>query len=531
LPLAASDRTSLEQKLYTLQKSITDTDSLPSIAKETLINYHQSGDLPYAIVILGKNKQDLLREIDRAWKGVAQAFETGQDWQTPLGSCFTVNPQGKKGKIAYVYPGAYNAHLGLGRNLFRLFPQLFDDLIVQSTRNRLAKLEKLLYPRSLTKLSRKQLETKEKKLLDDALAMLESETGFAGLMTTVLRDYFQVKPQGSFGYSLGEISAMYSQGVWTDVAQSSDQLNASSLFKNRLAGAKNAVREYWQLPPTIGKDAEIWGTYVLMTSATAVQAQIKHTSRVYLTQISTPKEVVIAGDPQACQQLIKELNCDSFRAPFNHVIHCEAMASEYHELVRLHSLPVQNQPATKFYSAAQYQPINYDSQAIAQNLSQTLCQQLDFPRLVNQVYQDGFRIFIEVGAGSNCSRWIGEILKYQEHLTVSLNRRGIDDHVSLLKALAKLLAHRVELDLSPLYGQVKTNSNNTISSNSNQDSFVPQPSLENQFMFSEKLSKDNSKMLKVHTNFLQYRQAHSDDSSELIMLQFALLQRRYVQEN
>jgi NAD(P)-dependent dehydrogenase (short-subunit alcohol dehydrogenase family) len=157
LPLAASDRTSLEQQLYTLQKSITDTDSLPSIAKETLINYHQSEDLPYAIVILGKNKRDLLREIDRAWKGVAQAFETGQDWQTPLGSCFTVNPQGKKGKVAYVYPGAYNAHLGLGRNLFRLFPQLFDDLLVQSTRNRLAKLEKLLYPRSLTKLSRKQL--------------------------------------------------------------------------------------------------------------------------------------------------------------------------------------------------------------------------------------------------------------------------------------------------------------------------------------------------------------------------------------
>ncbi|MGL6339674.1 MAG: polyketide synthase, partial [Waterburya sp.] len=187
----------------------------------------------------------------------------------------------------------------------------------------------------------------------------------------------------------------------------------------------------------------------------------------------------------------------------------------------------------KFYSAAQYQPINYDSQAIAQNLSQTLCQQLDFPRLVNQVYEDDFRIFIEVGAGSNCSRWIGEILKSQEHLTVSLNRRGIDDHVSLLKALAKLVSHRVELNLSPLYGQVQTNSNNSInttSSNLNQNNFVPQPSLENQFMFSEKLANDNSKMVKLHTNFLQSRQTYISESSELMMLQMSLLQRQYGQE-
>jgi PfaB family protein len=529
-PLAASDRDSLLQQLRTLQESITESDSLPSVAKQTFISYQKNSNCPYTVAILGKNKQELLREIDRAlFKGIDQAFETGQDWQTPVGSYFTVNPQGKKGQVAYVYPGAYNAHLGLGRNLFRLFPKLFDDLIVQTTRNRLAKLEKLLYPRSWSKLSRRQLEAREKQLMEDALAMLESETGFAGLMTAVLRDYFRVKPQGILGYSLGEISAMYAQGVWTDVGQSSDKLNASSLFKDRLAGAKNAVREYWQLPPT-KEEEDIWGTYVLMTSAIAVKEKIKHTNQVYLTQISTPKEVVIAGDPQACQQLIKELKCDSFRAPFNHAIHCEAMASEYNELVRLNTFPLQTHPAIKFYSAAQYKPIKYDSQAIAQNLSQTLCQQLDFPRLVNQVYQDDCRIFIEVGAGSNCSRWIGEILKSQEHLTVSVHRRGIDDQVSLVKALAKLVSHRVDLDLSPLYGQVQTNSLQTSLPKPEKYSPLPKAAVENSSVFHQQLTAYNSNLLKIHTNFLQSRQASLNYSSELMMLQFALLQRQYIQE-
>ncbi len=465
-PLAGSDRNNLHQQLRTLQQAIEASDSLSLTAQQTFITYQKYPHYPYALAILGKTKSDLLREIERAVKGIDQAFATEKDWQTPTGSYFTLNPQGRKGKVAYVYPGAYNAHLGLGRNLFRIFPKLFDDPVIQSTRNRLAKLERLLYPRSWEQLSRRKLEASEAKLMSDPLAMLESEMGFAGLMTAVLRDYFQIQPKGIFGYSLGEISAMYAQGVWTDMGQSSDRLNTSPLFQTRLAGSKEAVRDYWQLPDS---ESDIWCTYVLMASASIVKERVKLESRVFLTQISTPKEVVIAGAPSACKRVIEDLNCDAFRAPFNHVIHCPIMDSEYEELVRINTLPLQNHLTTTFYSAAHYEPVNFNRQKIAEIISQTLCEQLDFSRLVNRVYQDEFRIFIEVGAGSNCSRWIREILKSQEHLTVSLHRRGIDDHVSLVKALAKLLSHRVELDLSLLYEQEQSLASNI----TNYGSFSP----------------------------------------------------------
>ncbi len=465
-PLAASDRNTLQQQLHTLEQAIKASDSLSLTAQQTFITYQKFPHYPYALAILGKTKSDLLREIERAVKGIDQAFATQKDWQTPTGSYFTVNPQGRKGKVAYVYPGAYNAHLGLGRNLFRIFPKLFDDPVIQSTRNRLAKLERLLYPRSWEQLSRRKLEALEAKLMSDPLAMLESEMGFAGLMTAVLRDYFQIQPKGIFGYSLGEISAMYAQGVWTDMGQSSDRLNTSPLFQTRLAGSKEAVRDYWQLSDS---ESDIWCTYVLMASASIVKERVQPESRVFLTQISTPKEVVIAGDPSACKRVIEDLNCDAFRAPFNHVIHCPVMDSEYEELVRINTLPLQNHLTTTFYSAAHYESVNFNRQKISEIISQTLCQQLDFSRLVNRVYQDEFRIFIEVGAGSNCSRWIREILKSQEHLTVSLHRRGIDDHVSLVKALAKLLSHRVELDLSLLYEQEQSLASNI----TNYGSFSP----------------------------------------------------------
>ena len=448
-PLAANNKEALIKEILSLQQTVADSD-LAEIARQTFINYRESSRTNYALAIVGRNETEILRECDRAIKGVAKAFATDKDWQTPVGSFFTANPQGKKGKVAYVYPGAYNAHLGLGKDLFRLFPNLIDDPVIQSTCNRVAGIEKLLYPRSVGKLSPRELEAKERELMANPLAMLESETGFAGLITTILRDYFHVLPQAAFGYSLGESSMMYAQGIWGDIDRSSDILNTSTLFKTRLSGKQEAIREYWQLSD---ERSDIWRTYVVIASKEAIRAKLQGESRVFLTQISTPQEAVIAGDPQSCERVIASLGCDAFRAPFNHVIHCEAMKSEYDELIKLNTLPLRHTPDISFYSAANYGLIKLDRETIAHSLTQNLTQQLDFPRLVDRVYQDDYRIFIEVGAGSNCSRWIGNILKNKEHAVVSLHRRGTKDFTSLIKALAKLFSHRVELDLSSLYGE------------------------------------------------------------------------------
>jgi PfaB family protein len=535
-PLAANDSKTLLARLGTLKQTIADGD-LAKIAQLTFANY-QAQEANYALAIVGKNKPEILRECDRAAKGVTNAFETGKDWQTPVGSYFTANPQGKKGKLAYVYPGAYNAHLGLGKDLFRLFPNLIDEPVIKSTCNRIAGIEKLLYPRSWHKLSPRELETKERELMNDPLAMLESETGFAGFITTILRDYFQLKPQAAFGYSLGETSMMYAQGVWGDIDRSSDVINTSPLFKTRLAGNKEAVREYWQLSEE--QSGELWRTYVVMANSDVIKEKLRSRSvgcaqshqRVFLTQISTPNEAVIAGDPQSCERVIASLGCDAFRAPFNHVIHCDAMKSEYNELIKLNTLPLRKSPEITFYSAAKYQEILHTTPEIAHSLTQTLCQQLDFPRLVNRVYQDNYRIFVEVGVGSNCSRWIKDILKSKEHATVSLHRRGTNDFTSLIKAIAKLLSHRAQLDLSPLYDQEHFHQDPTVVNPVNRQTkldnhLIPwQPSLHNTLgKFKNGLSVNNSHLSKAQAIAIACDKEYLLNSQKAIGIHLEVLEK------
>ena len=522
-PIAADDRSSLLTQITALQQSLTNGSSISQLANDYFQKYQQYKQSTYALAILSRHPEELKREIERAIQGVKIAFATGKDWQTPLGSYFTVNPQGKKGHVAFVYPGSFTSYIGLGRNIFRLFPQLHNDIVIKSVYNRVANIEKILYPRSINKLLRRQLESIEQTLIDDPVSMLESEVGIAGLMTAILKNYFQIQSPYSFGYSLGETSMMLAQGVWTSFKSTSDYLNSSPLFKTRLSGPKNAVRQHWGLPLIHeGKREEFWSNYILICSYSLVQEVLKNESRVYTVLINTPEEVIIAGETKACERVIKTLKCDAFPTSINHVIHCEPMHSEYDELVKVNTLPIQTNSKTIFYSAAEYAPMKIDSHLIGKNIAKALCHQLDFPRLVNRAYNDNVRIFIEVGVGSNCSRWISEILKDKGHLAVSLNRRGVDDHTSIIKALAKLFSHRIELDLSPLYSLPNIKFAEDTSLLDYEHKMTPIPNYQS-------LNKNNARMAKAHNFLLQSRQTSLQQLSLFLQQQLDLYKKMVIQ--
>ena len=521
--IAADDRSSLLTQITALQQSLTNGSSISQLANDYFQKYQQYRQSTYALAILSRHPEELKREIERAIQGVKIAFATGKDWQTPLGSYFTVNPQGKKGHVAFVYPGSFTSYIGLGRNIFRLFPQLHNDIVIKSVYNRVANIEKILYPRSINKLLRRQLESIEQTLIDDPVSMLESEVGIAGLMTAILKNYFQIQSPYSFGYSLGETSMMLAQGIWTSFKSTSDYLNSSPLFKTRLSGPKNAVRQHWGLPLIHeGKREEFWSNYILICSYSLVQEVLKNESRVYTVLINTPEEVIIAGETKACERVIQTLKCDAFPTSINHVIHCEPMHSEYDELVKINTLPSQANSKTIFYSAAEYAPMKIDSNLIGKNIAKALCHQLDFPRLVNRAYNDNVRIFIEVGVGSNCSRWISEILKDKGHLAVSLNRRGVDDHTSIIKALAKLFSHRIELDLSPLYSLPNIKFAEDTSLLDYEHKMTPIPNYQS-------LNKNNARMAKAHNFLLQSRQTSLQQLSLFLQQQLDLYKKMVIQ--
>jgi PfaB family protein len=453
-PITANSVGQLLEKLAALQSKLTTGSSLAGAAQDAYQQYLlEKPAAEHEACLLGQTPEELLREIGFAVKGVPTAFEKQTDWQTPLGSFFTPRPLGKDGKVSFVYPGAFNSYPGVGRDLFYLFPILYDYL--SGITGDIGELlnERLLYPRSTAALTLDDLTAIETQLSADPITMLISGSCLAVLFTDVLRNVFEIHPASAFGYSLGEASMMFASRVWTEADGTSQALRESPLFHTRLTGPQNAVREYWNLPTRSESDPHeaLWMNYLLMTGPEKVKEALTGEARVYLTHINTPRQVVIGGDPAGCRRVIDRLKCKSLQAPFNYAIHCEPIQSEYDMLTELHSVPVMNQPGMTLYSAATYQPMPIDRQTIAEQIAHELCHCLDFPHLIQLAYNDGARIFIELGAGSNCARWVNDTLQGQPHAAYSINRKGVDDHSSILRLMARMVSQQVPVNLSVLY--------------------------------------------------------------------------------
>jgi PfaB family protein len=106
------------------------------------------------------------------------------------------------------------------------------------------------------------------------------------------------------------------------------------------------------------------------------------------------------------------------------------------------------------YSSSCYLPIPHHKNAIAHSIAKCLCEQVDFPRLVNTLNDKGAQVFIEMGPGRSLSSWVDKILvdnEQQAHISVPVNAKGTDDELTYMRAIAKLVSHGINLDLDTIF--------------------------------------------------------------------------------
>ncbi len=448
LPFSGQSLREIQVSLQALQRGIEEGKPLKVLAARRLLLAEKEHPRLRGC-ILAENREKSRKEIRLLQKGLERCIKSGKQLTTPAGSCFVPQPLGDQG-TALIYPGAFNSYPGMGRELFQIFPGL-HEMVKKTTGNiRQSLAETLIYPRSLAPLSKKDLEERQEHFFKQPIDLIESGTSLAVLHTLILKEVFSLQPRAAFGYSLGEISMLWANGIWRNGEQSSLKWRRSALFKERLFGSMTAVRDYWA-PEEF--EAGFWDSYILKASPQECLDVLEKEPKAFLTIINTPDEVVIAGEQNACQRVIKALGCRSLPMPFQASIHNPAMAGEYPAFVELLTESVFPGEAINFYSAAEYQPLSPDSKEIGRSLAGMICRRVDFPRLVEQVYRDGTRLFIEVGPQKTCTRWIEAILKDRPHAVCAINKKYQPDLDGILNVLAQLISHRVPLQLDPLIAE------------------------------------------------------------------------------
>jgi PfaB family protein len=361
-----------------------------------------------------------------------------------------------------MYPGIGATYVGLGRDLLQMFPQIYPHLlsITEDVGYSLKDLQ--LHPRSVCRLDAQALKQHDLTLRGKLSEIAEAGVAFACVFTQIFTQVLNVKPSFALGYSMGEVSMFAALGVWQQPAQMSQRLANSTTFNTRLSGDLLAVREPWQLPmPAMNSTpTAVWETYTLKATLAEVEAACVDEQRVFCTIINAPDSVLIAGFPEHCSRVFKKLNKRAIPLNMANAIHSPPAIPEYDAMVNLYTMAVNQRIATKLFSSSCYLPVPQLSQAIAHSLAKCLCERVDFPRLVNTVYDQGGRIFIEMGAGRSLSSWADKTLMQQKKpiaakqglthasISVPVDAKGVCDEVNIFRTVATLLSHGVAMDVS-----------------------------------------------------------------------------------
>jgi PfaB family protein len=407
------------------------------------------------LCLLAESAEELLREIAMAREGIPAAIESAQEWKTPKGSFFTPVPVGNEDDVAFLYPGIGATYVGLGRDIFHLFPEIYQKVARLADNIGASLKEEILNPRSINRLGFAEVKALDHELRNSLPNIAECGVGFACVFTKIFEEVLKVRASFSTGYSMGEISMYAALGCWQQPGLMSRRLGASETFNHRLTGELQTLRHHWDLPPAKeGEIQQLWETYTLKATPEAVAEASMDEDRVYCTIINTPDSLVIGGYPEACQRVIKKLGVRAMPLDMPNAIHSEPAFKEYEQMEQLFTMEVAERISTRMFSSSCYLPVPQRSKAIANSIAKCLCDPVDFPRLINTMYDKGARVFIEMGPGRSLCSWIDKILKHGEekpHVSVPVNAKGTSDELTILRAIAKLVSHGVKVDMTKLY--------------------------------------------------------------------------------
>jgi PfaB family protein len=446
LAIAGSKRSVLAAELERLANRLHTGTAIERLSRESLQQIESLPEAALVFCLVARNREELAREIDAARVRLSSPADGFQTWRTPAGSCLSFEPLGRSGGVAFVYPSIDTAYVGMQRDLFQLFPNTFEKLSEHFQDPAFAFVDAFVHPRSLRRLTPGKLEQAETELRGSISRMFRAGVGYSMVATRGLREGLGVEPAHALGFSLGEMSMLFSLNVWTPNDARIERLETTVLLREELSGLYKGVRKFFGLTEEEKLD---WSARVLLAGPSEVQAAVAARRDVFLAQISTPREVVICGKEDACESIVATLGCEAFRTDFEMAVHCPPTGAYLADLTSWLEGPVSVPTRTRIHFSCGQTPEPWNEYSVAAAVADGIAGSLDFPRVVEQAYNAGARIFIEVGPRNTCSRRIKAILGESPHEALAFDQRGSSARDNLAKLLAGLISHRIPLKLGP----------------------------------------------------------------------------------
>ena len=382
------------------------------------------------LAIVATSPEDLHAKLAKA----KSALESKQPLNDPQGIYLAFGPP--RGKVAFLFPGQGSQKPHMLRELALTFPEFRSSLeqAEQSLAGRFPKkLSAYIYPPPAftpEQEKRQNLEITDTVVAQPALGTIE-----IGLCHTLER--LGVRPDMTAGHSYGEYVALAAAGVISDSA-------LFDLSESRGRAIKDTTREEAGTMAAVAADAD------------AIVKALDGMEGITLANHNSPRQTVISGANAAVQAAIPKLEAAGLAArliPVACAFHSPLMEPARQRFAAVLALQIFAKPSAAVFSntlGAQYPE---DPKEIAALLASHLVSPVKFVDQIRAMYQQGARVFLEVGPKGVLTGLSRQILDGQDARFIQIDSdRGAPGAalVQFLNALAQLAVEGVPVDTAQL---------------------------------------------------------------------------------
>ncbi|MBL1220264.1 SDR family NAD(P)-dependent oxidoreductase [Chryseobacterium sp. L7] len=340
-------------------KSLLETnDEIP--LKNIAYSLAVGSEKPVQLSIVGDTVEDLMMKIELVLLGI----ETKDT--------FTVNK--KEGKVAFLFPGQGSQRINMARDLFVAFPSMRN--LIDSY----PELEKVVFPSAV--FNEAALKQQKETIKDTRLA--QPLLGIVDMALAKFLKSLDIVPDMLAGHSYGELPALCFAGVFGE-----DQLVDLSIKRAQSI-----------LDSVDGGDP---GSMVAVsTTKELLQPVLDKVEGCYPVNYNAPGQCVVAGSTKAINTLMEVLKQERISAKKLEVacaFHSPLLAKSkglYETVLKdipfqEMQIPVWSNTTAETYPAAPSE--------IKERLTDHLVQPVRYVEEIQAMYNEGARIFIEVGPG------------------------------------------------------------------------------------------------------------------------------------
>jgi len=336
------------------------------------------------------------------------------------------------GRIGFLFPGQGAQYVGMGGDLAMHLPRAqqiwdrygtreFDDVA----------LHRVVFPPPVFT----DAERERQRALLTATEWAQPALAVHSLALLDVLSALGLRPDATAGHSLGELIALHTAGVF----------GADGLLD--LARCRGVL-----IQDAAGRTP---GAMVAISAdRTQVETMITDLPDVWLANDNGPNQIVLSGHTEAITVATDRFEREGIRTRRLNTataFHSPVVAAASGPLADFLGGVSVAAPRIPVYGNADAAPYPGEPDRVRERISAQLASPVLFTAMIEKMYAEGVRTFVEVGAGNTLTGLLGRILGDRRHLAVGLDREGQDGITGLHEALGQLAVAGVELDFAALW--------------------------------------------------------------------------------